>query len=245
MKLPHFLTHMNQSALRAVLVSLGLFAIMGVIIIVAREYFDLDGGALGAWLQNASESGLALPITVIVFCMLAFIGAPQVMLIAATVIAFGPVKGMACSYVATLCSAALTFYFGRGMGAKRLRTYGGDFINRFLGVIQRNGFVASLAVRVVPTAPFIIVNMAAGVSGMSVLPFMAGTAIGILPKIAAVAFFSEGVKGAATGAAWPVVLGLIVLGVVWIGIMLLARKRLRRVVDGKPKIKPTSEENRL
>ena len=55
-------------------------------------------------------------------------------------------------------------------------------------LIGKNGFMASLIVRLVPSAPFIVVNMAAGVTPMKVRDFVAGTAIGIIPKIALTAF---------------------------------------------------------
>lgn len=227
----HFFTHMDQKAAGAVIVSLGLFAVMIAIVIVGKHFLDFNQNQIGEWLSSAQNRGLALPLTVLVFCTLACVGAPQWALIAASVVAFGPIKGFSYAYVATLVSASLTFYMGRWMGAQRLKHYGGDFVNRFLKLVQRNGFLASLMVRVVPTAPFIIVNMAAGVSGMSIAAFITGTGIGIIPKMAAIAFFSEGVKGALTGYNLPLILGLFALAAIWIAVMLMARKRLRGRVD--------------
>jgi uncharacterized membrane protein YdjX (TVP38/TMEM64 family) len=93
--------------------------------------------------------------------------------------------------------------------------------------VGRNGFLAALTVRIVPSAPFIVVNMAAGVSHMRFLAFAAGTGAGIIPKTALVAFAGQGLieflrHGDFTTAA---VLGLAALG--WLAAMLWARRALR------------------
>ena len=49
------------------------------------------------------------------------------------------------------------------------------------------------------SAPFIVVNMAAGVTPMRVLDFVAGTALGIVPKIALTAFAGNSIARAMRG----------------------------------------------
>ena len=66
-------------------------------------------------------------------------------------------------------------------------------------MIGKNGFMASLIVRLVPSAPFIVVNMAAGVTPMKLRDFAAGTAIGIVPKIALTAFAGNSIVQAMKG----------------------------------------------
>jgi len=96
-----------------------------------------------------------------------------------------------------------------------------------IAMVQRNGFVTSFMVRLVPTGPFLLVNMAAGVSRMTLPAFLGGTALGIIPKIAAVAFLGQSLLGALQGQ--PVVfgLGLTAFLAVITGGMLFARRRLK------------------
>jgi uncharacterized membrane protein YdjX (TVP38/TMEM64 family) len=139
------------------------------------------------------------------FTLLAFIGAPQFLLIAAAVVAFGPQLGLVYSWLGTLVSAMTGFFCGRLFGARLLRLHHGGGIERFVAMIGRNGFVASLLVRLVPSAPFIVVNMAAGVTSMRVWQFFAGTALGVLPKIVLTAFAGEAalrLVGGRSGEAW-------------------------------------------
>ena len=86
--------------------------------------------------------------------------------------------------------------------------------------------LASLIVRLVPSAPFIVVNMAAGVTPMRLSAFALGTGIGILPKIALTAFAGGAVvKGLNGGGGWT---GLVLAAALWIGSGLLARSWMKR-----------------
>ncbi len=231
-----FLNRMDKSAWRAVLVSLGLFGLVAVILVVGRTVLlageDSPLTHMQDWLVALRDSPFGLPALIIIFCAAAFLGAPQFALIAAAVVAFGPVRGFAYSWVATMCSAALTFWIGRWMGEGVLRRYGGSLVNHMSAFVGRNDFLASLVVRNVPTAPFIVVNMAFGVSQAIFWRYLAGAAIGVLPKTALVAFGGGAISAALGGAHWQAIAAMVVCLGIWIGGMLFARARMRRSKDG-------------
>jgi uncharacterized membrane protein YdjX (TVP38/TMEM64 family) len=108
------------------------------------------------------------------------------------------------------------FGLGRAFGARVLRDFAGDRVNRFVDLIGRNGFFASMIVRLVPSAPFIVVNMAAGVTTMRFFSFVAGTAIGIIPKIVLTAFAGNAAIDAMRGGGIKPILTLAVLAALWI-----------------------------
>lgn len=226
--LPRFFTRMDAKQSRAIGVCVGLFVAVGLVLILGRDMLNIE--SVQGIFTEIQDSPFSLPITILVFTALAFFGAPQWLLMAGTIVAFGPYQGSFYSWIATMCSATFDFYIGKWVGAERLRRFGGGFINRFTGFVRKNGFMTSLAVRLVPTAPFIIVNMAAGVSGMRYIYFALGTGLGIIPKIGVVAIFGQGMKGVLEGRSWVYFVILAILGVLWIGIMLFARKRLRGAV---------------
>jgi uncharacterized membrane protein YdjX (TVP38/TMEM64 family) len=95
-------------------------------------------------------------------------------------------------------------------------------------MVGRNGFMASLLVRLVPSAPFIVVNMAAGVTTMRRVDFVAGTAIGIVPKIALTAFSGAAVMQALHGGGPRHWLMLALAAGLWLAAALAARAWLRR-----------------
>jgi uncharacterized membrane protein YdjX (TVP38/TMEM64 family) len=224
-----FLTDMDSRAWRAGLVTLGLFGTIGAVFLFGKTQFGADlEGLLEQWLGGLAGSPWGLPATVLVFTAAAFVGAPQFLLIAACVIAFGPWLGFAYAWAATVASAAVTFGIGRLAGRKALERFGGRRLDRLSRFVGRNAFVGSFMIRNVPSAPFIVVNMAFGVSRARFWSFLAGCALGVLPKTAVVALFGTSILTAAVGdGVWS---SLIVAGIAlaWLGLMLWARGLLQR-----------------
>ena len=221
---------LDARAWRAVAVSFALFGGVGVVFVFGAPLLGLDGPeAVERWMGAGVHGPWALPAAIGGFAALAFLGAPQFVLIAAAVVAFGPVEGFLYSWIGTLVSSIIGFALGRKFGARVLRDVAGEGVNRFMQMIARNGFLASLIVRLVPSAPFIVVNMAAGVTPMRLSHFVAGTAVGIIPKIALTAFAGrqvvQALHGGGSATMW---LGLAAAAAAWIGVTLIARKWLER-----------------
>jgi len=144
------------------------------------------------------------------------------------VVAFGPMFGFIYSWIGTMVSASIGFWMGRLTGGRLLRSVGGGRVQAFIDMIGRNGFMASLVVRLAPSAPFVVVNMAAGITPMHFLAFMAGTGLGIIPKILLTALAGQSVAHARHGQG---LIGLALFGVAmaaWVATGLLARKWIRR-----------------
>ena len=232
-KLQSFLNRMDESAWRAVLVSAGLFLGVAAILVVGKSVL-LSGGTEGGVLEGLQDfmlglrnSPFGLPFTIVLFCAAAFLGAPQFMLITAAVTAFGPQLGFGYAWCATTVSMALTFWVGRFAGEDTVRKYGGDIANRFSRFVGKNDFLASMIVRNVPTAPFIVVNMAFGVSHAKFGRFLIGGALGSLPKHLIVAFGGQAVITAIQGNLWMAVVAFAASLLIWIPLMLYARRQVK------------------
>ncbi len=228
-RLFRFLTNMDARAWRALAVSFLLFGGVGIVFLFGASLLGLSGPAeVQAWMAAGARGPWALPMAVGAFAGLAFLGVPQFVLIAAAVVAFGPWAGFAYSWIGTMVSSAIGFFLGRRFGARLLQSYAGKGINAFIEMVGKNGFLASLVVRLVPAAPFIVVNMAAGVTPMRFWSFAAGTGIGIIPKTALTAFAGaaavKGMSGGGAGHWWTIA----AVAVIWIGSALLAREWLKR-----------------
>lgn len=227
-----FLYEMDAKAWRTLLVSFVLFGGVGVVFLFGAHVLGFDGEAtVERWLGLAADGPWALPVAVLSFAILAFVGVPQFVLIAAAVVAFGAWTGFAYSWIGTMVSAMVGFYLGRVAGARTLKTLSGESMQRFMDLVGRNGFLASLIVRLVPSAPFIVVNMAAGVTPMRMRDFAFGTAIGIIPKIVLTAFAGNSIVQILKGEGSEHMLGLAAIVLVWIGIGWFARKWLKSRED--------------
>jgi uncharacterized membrane protein YdjX (TVP38/TMEM64 family) len=224
------LTNLDAKAWRTIVISFLLFGGVGMVFVLGAPLLGLNGAASVERWMGAGAAGPWAPVMAIGgFTLLAFLGAPQFVLIAAAVVVFGPWLGFAYSWLGTEVSSMVGFWLGRRFGARLLRDYAGKGVLQFTDLVGRNGFLASLIVRLVPSAPFIVVNMAAGVTPMRWWSFALGTAVGIVPKIAATAFFGhtvvDAVSGRTKGVNW---LSLVMVTAVWIVIGLVARWWLKR-----------------
>ncbi|MEL7284286.1 MAG: VTT domain-containing protein [Pseudomonadota bacterium] len=178
---------------------LGALALILVLFLFGRytEFLNLDD--LQRAIATFSEGPWGVPALILTFCGCAFIGVPQFILIGIAVYAFGPLWGAVWSWVATLSSGTITFWVGRFFGQATLQRFGEGRIKRFTDFVARNAFAASAIVRNVPTGPFLMVNMIFGAIRANYLHYLSGMAIGVIPKIALVAFGLQAIQAALRG----------------------------------------------
>lgn len=226
-----FLMNMDAKAWRTVVMAFLLFGGVGVVFLFAAPLLGLNSETTVEHWLSAARGPWALPVAVSAFAVLAFVGVPQFVLIAAAVVAFGPWTGLAYSWIGTLFSSTLGFWLGRVFGGRLIRDVASESVARFMKLIGRNGFMASLIVRLVPAAPFIVVNMAAGVAPMRFRDFLGGTAVGIIPKIVLTAFAGNSMVQVLRGGGFQHIILIGLAAVIWVGGAWVARGWLRRRED--------------
>ena len=224
-----FILNMETRRWRTVAATaLVLAATVGLLMLGKSQFGLAAEEKLEAWLQGYAGSPWAFAVTVVLFVAAAFIGVPQFILIAACVVAFGPSLGFFYSWAATVASAGVTYWLGRGPTARLLDRFGGKTTDRLKRFVGKNAFYASFMIRNVPSAPFIVVNMAFGATRANFWAFLAGCAFGVLPKTALVAFFGGAVVTAVSGDGVWTSLILAGVAVVWLVLMLGVRELVKR-----------------
>lgn len=118
----------------------------------------------------------------------AFIGGglvafPVTVLIAATAAVFGPWLGLAYGAAGAMVSAIVTYCIGAWIGRDALRSLTGKRLTRALERVRQQGVVAIAAIRLVPIAPFSVINLAAGAGEIRVFDFVLGTLLGLAPGL--------------------------------------------------------------
>lgn len=224
-----FLSNMEARRWRAVLATALLLGAMIALFAVGKSQLGLEAeGRLEAWLAGFRQGPWGLVAAIVVFTVSAFFGAPQFILIAACVVAFGPWFGFLYSWIATVVSAGVTYWLGRGPTARLLARHGGKAVGRLTRFVGKNAFYASFMIRNVPSAPFIVVNMAFGAARASFPGFLAGCALGVLPKTALVAFFGGSFMTAVSGdGIWTSAI-LAGVALAWLALMLVVRELVKR-----------------
>ena len=223
-----FFMHMDRKAVHAACVLIVMFAVVTGLMVFARANFEFTQDGLSEVFDYVKNSPIALPFTMGVFTAAAFFGIPQWVLIAATVIAFGPIQGGVYAWLSTMVSACVDFWVARRIGAAKIEALSAGLLGRITKLVRKNGVLTSFAVRLVPTGPFILVNMAAGVSGLRFGAFILGTGLGIIPKILVVALLAQGALTSAQGERFAVItaIGLVIV----LASMFAARRVLKPVL---------------
>jgi uncharacterized membrane protein YdjX (TVP38/TMEM64 family) len=116
---------------------------------------------------------------------------PVTIIIIGTAFIFGPLVGLSYSLLGCNLAAALTYGIGRLLGRDTVRRLGGSRLNRLSRRLSRHGVITTTVVRLLPIAPFTVVNMAAGASHIHFRDFMFGTLLGMSPGIIAITIFEH------------------------------------------------------
>jgi uncharacterized membrane protein YdjX (TVP38/TMEM64 family)/phosphatidylserine/phosphatidylglycerophosphate/cardiolipin synthase-like enzyme len=143
----------------------------------------LDPATLAAILQRLAEGPLT-PVAVIGgYVVAGLLVVPVTLLIGATGFVFGPVLGGLYAITGSLASALVTYLIGRRLGRDTVRRLAGRRMNRLSRRIARRGVLAVTLLRLMPVAPFSLVNLIAGASHIRLRDFLLGSAIGMAPGI--------------------------------------------------------------
>jgi uncharacterized membrane protein YdjX (TVP38/TMEM64 family) len=94
---------------------------------------------------------------------------------------FGTVLGGSLVVVGSSLGAIALFLAVRHHLADAIARRGGRLVDSVREALGRDGFSYLLAIRLIPAFPFWLVNLAAALSGMRLLPYAAATVIGIMP----------------------------------------------------------------
>lgn len=183
---------------------------------------------LGPWLAAVRTSAWGPAAAILGFAVLATAGVPQIVLITALVAAFGPWAGLLYSWTGKLLACSTGFAVGRRFGADLLARHGAERVQQVSRMLARRGFAASALIRMVPTIPSVLINIAAGATPMRFGEFLAGTALGSVPKMA---LFTFGGQAAMTAVrdnslwAWAL---LAVVVVLWAALAAASRRWMKR-----------------
>jgi phospholipase D1/2 len=208
---------------------------------------------LGSWLDVATlvegvrplRDHPVTPVLVIgAYAVGGLVVAPITMLIIATGMAFGPLLGFTYALVGCLVSAALTFSIGSLVGRETMRRLAGRHVSRLSHRLARHGLTAILIVRILPVAPFTIVNIMAGASEVRFRDFILGTFLGMLPGLLAMTLFGDRLQSAIQDPKAESFMILVALVVALVLVMTWLRRRFGKPDAGAARPSAPDEEAR-
>jgi phospholipase D1/2 len=135
------------------------------------------------WLLDIAEIPGAPLIVLAAFILGGLVVFPVTLLIAATAAAFGPWLGFALASIGAIASAVVTYGIGAAIGREAMETLMGPRLHRVRRSIAERGVLAVAAIRLVPIAPFTLVNLVAGASKIPFADYVFGTIFGLAPGL--------------------------------------------------------------
>jgi phospholipase D1/2 len=158
---------------------------------------------LGEWLTVARLAAAAervrtmpgAPLVVIVaYIVGSAVMLPLTILIVATILVFGPWTGIAYALAGSLCAAAIVYGAGRTLWRDLVDRLAGRHLDRLVRRLSRRGVLAIAIVRLLPVAPFTVVNLVAGALRLRFAPFMVGSLLGLVPGVVLIALLGIAIR---------------------------------------------------
>jgi len=182
----------------------------------------------GTLQQVVARSGaLALASYIVGVVVLELLWMPRMWGLLAGGLLFGPVLGGALSIASDLVGAALCYFLARGAGHQWVSQLlePRPRARRIVELLARRRGLGTVAVlRICPVAHYTLVSYAAGLTGVRPVPFLLGTALGILPGAVVYPLAGDAVLRPAS----PMFIGSVAVMVVFLVLTLIAARRMFR-----------------
>lgn len=201
-------------------------------------------GPLHQWLDMDTLHALAgeiersawTPVWILGIYVAASLAAvPITLVIVATAFVFVPWVTFVYALSGSLLGGGLTFAIGHVLGRRAVRQIAGKRLNALSRRMGEGGVFAVMVLRMLPVAPFTVVNLVAGASHLRIRDFLIGSALGMTPGIIAAAAFSDSLaatlKAPSLGTFALLAAVMAAIGMGALGIRWWLRRHSRKRVD--------------
>jgi phospholipase D1/2 len=160
---------------------------------------------LGEWIawdtlvamgNRVKDNGAAPVIVLSAYVVGGLVMFPVTVMIVVTAFTFGPANGFVYSLFGSLLAAIAGYGLGRVLGRHTVSRLSGARVDRLSRRLWRHGVIAVGTVRLLPIAPFTMVNLVAGAGHIRFWNFVFGTILGMAPGIAAITLFEHQLSAA-------------------------------------------------
>ncbi|MGH7827253.1 MAG: TVP38/TMEM64 family protein [Candidatus Binatia bacterium] len=179
-----------------------------------------------AWAFSLRNNPARPMIILAAYLVGSLIMVPITVLIIATALVFGPTLGSVYSLAGSLLGAAVTYAVGYFLGRDFIRQITGPKWERVERKIGQAGIVAVATLRLLPVAPFTIVNVISGAFQVPIRDYTIGSLLGLAPGIVIINLFAHQMESAIRNPGWGSYLLLTALAVVSVLGTLWLRRRL-------------------
>lgn len=147
---------------------------------------------------------------------------------------FGILPAMLYVNISATIGGAIAFLIARNFFGVFIHEKFGDKLNKFNNDIERYGKNYLLTMRLIPIFPFFFVNIAAGLTKVSLMTFIWTTSLGTIPGTFAYVFAGHNISNIAGGEeilSPPVIAALVIFGLMSIGPTVISKRRERKLME--------------
>lgn len=177
--------------------ALPLIGIIGGLLLLAALWnipslsASLTPGKIAESLREATRHPAAPLLAVAGFVVAGLLSFPITVLFVATALLFDVTLAIPVAMAGCLSSATTTYVIGLHLGRPYVQRIAGDRINGLSKWLARNGLLKTALIRMIPSAPFSVVNVVAGASHLRFRDYLLGTGLGMLPGILAITLLGD------------------------------------------------------
>ena len=229
---------------RSIMIMLGIavIAILGGLMFWASQSISwLSSESINDFLEKSRGTYFALPTVLLVYVVGGILFFPVTVLSLAVAAIFGPIWGPIYGIMGALLSSAILFGIGKLSGNAGLRKIGGPKVEAVDEKLKKSGIVGVAAIRMLPIAPFSLVNLVAGISSIGIVQFLIGTFLGMFPPMIAKGLVGDSItqifrNPSATS------IGYLVAGIVLWGLMIWGSQKFARYYQERKQKTATDEK---
>jgi phospholipase D1/2 len=183
---------------------------------------QIDIRKVSAWSLSLRNHPARVLIILGAYLVGSLVLVPVTVLILATTIVFGPVLGIAYSLAGCFLGAVATYAIGYVLGRDLVRQVSGAKWERVECKIGQTGIMAVATLRLLPVAPFTIVNLISGAFHVPVRDYFIGSLLGLAPGILLTNLFAHQLQrairnpGLGTYILLGALIAMTVFGVLWL-----------------------------
>lgn len=207
---------------RTIMIGIGVFVIallVGLMFWASQSISWLSADSVDAFLKESRGTYFALPTVLLVYFVAGILFFPVTVLSIAVAAVFGPIWGPIYGIMGALLSSATLFGIGKLLGNAGLKKVGGPKVEAVDQKLKRSGIVGVAAIRMLPIAPFSLVNLVAGISSITLFQFQMGTFLGMFPPMIAKGLVGDSLVQIFTHPS-PETISYLVAGIVLWGLMI-------------------------
>lgn len=229
---------------RSIMIMLGIavIAILGGLMFWASQSISwLSSESINDFLEKSRGTYFALPTVLLVYVVGGILFFPVTVLSLAVAAIFGPIWGPIYGIMGALLSSAILFGIGKLSGNAGLRKIGGPKVEAVDEKLKKSGIVGVAAIRMLPIAPFSLVNLVAGISSIGIVQFLIGTFLGMFPPMIAKGLVGDSItqifrNPSATS------IGYLVAGIILWGLMIWGSQKFARYYQERKQQSATDEK---